>query len=737
MTEMTGIARGQSLRYGATEFLCLFRKTVCRMRTKPVRVVLVVIAILFSPLAVGSLRPVQAQTTSVPATQIGAGWSYSCALVGGGSVKCWGWNADGQLGDGSAAARSTPVAVSGLSGATQVSTGDSFACALLAGGTVKCWGYNGGGQLGDGTKISRSIPVAVPGLSGVTQVASGSTHACALLSTGAVKCWGNNNSGVLGDNSTRESLVPVTVVLSTGVPLGGVSSIYATNFGSCALLVAGTVKCWGSNANGDLTPTDIVGLAGVTQLAMGFFHTCAILSGGLVKCWGLNADGRLGDGTVNNSSVPVPVSDLSGATQIAASNSHSCAVVAAGAVKCWGVNLDGQLGDGSLINRTTPVSVPGLSGATQVIVGDTHTCALLTGGSVKCWGNASNGRLGDGTSSSVKRSSPVSVIGPVYVPTKVQPAQPIKIHVLPNETVIGTLTITQPIGGGYAATYPCADGWTGTSNINFVANQTIAGAFVGRADANGDLCFLTSSATHMIVDRVASGPITGSHIPIRDADTRRNAPVQPGVDLRIVTGQPNKTIVGTVTVDGPRAGGFITLYPCASGRPNSSNLNFAAAQTIANTFFVTSDADGAICAYSSATTNVIVDRVAEWAPAGFHAAIRDTDQQVVAGGIVRVQVGSPGLAIVGNVTIDRAGGDGYVTAYPCNEPLPATSNLNFVTGQTIANSFVAKSDSTGALCFLSTVSGRFIVDRVGELSLPLLPVTTRDVDTRSIAPLIA
>jgi alpha-tubulin suppressor-like RCC1 family protein len=658
-------------------------------------------------------------------------------------VKCWGLNSDGQLGDGTNAARSTPVAVLGVSGAAQVSTGDSFACALLSAGTVKCWGYNGGGQLGDGTKVSRSTAILVPALSGVTQIATGSTHTCVLMSGGGVKCWGNNNSGVLSDNSTNESLVPVDVILAGGTPLTGVSRIYATNFGSCALLNGGTVKCWGNNGNGDLgdgtnirrlTPVDVVGLSGVTQVSMGFFHTCALVAGGSVKCWGYNGDGRLGDGSGSSSFVPVSVPGLSGATHLATSDSHSCAV-AAGTVKCWGVNLDGQLGDGTLIDRTTPVTVSSLSGVTQVAAGDVHTCALLTSGAVKCWGNASNGRLGDGTSASVKRTAPVDVVGPVYVPAKVLPSQPIKIHVQPNDTVIGTLTITQPSGAGYAATYPCVDGWTGTSNINFLVNQTIAGAFVGRADANGDLCFLTSSATHIIIDRVATGPIAGSHIPTRDADTRNSAPVQPGTDLRILTGQPNKTIVGTITVDRPRAAGFLTVYPCASGRPNSSNLNFGAAQTIANTFFVTSDNSSAICVYSSAITDVIVDRVAEWAPTGFHGAIRDTDQLVVAGGTVRVQVGSPGLAIVGNVTIDRAGGAGYVTAYPCNETLPTTSNLNFAVGQTIANSFVAKSDSTGALCFLSTAAGRFIVDRVGELTLPLLAATTRDVDTRSMAPL--
>lgn len=186
------------------------------------------------------------------ATQISAGATQTCALVAGGSVTCWGSRGSGDE-PGSGVSSSVPVPVDGISGATQISVGLPFpipsghACALVAGGAVKCWGDNGYGQLGDGTVNGRSTPAAVSGLSGATQIGAGGYHTCALVAGGAAKCWGDNRSGQLGDGTVIDR--------STTASVSGISGpiqVSAGGLHTCALVADGAVKCWGDNSRGQL-----------------------------------------------------------------------------------------------------------------------------------------------------------------------------------------------------------------------------------------------------------------------------------------------------------------------------------------------------------------------------------------------------------------------------------------------------------------------------------------------------
>ena len=315
-----------------------------------------------------------------------AGWDHSCAVTTGGGVMCWGHNGDGELGDGTLQARSEPAFVADMDeGFTQVALGFDSACALSTGGGVVCWGYNGEGQLGDGTRYTRTTPVGVAGLSsGVQSIAAGWDHTCALTAGGGVRCWGQNEHGELGDGTRIDRLQPVDVVgLSSGVV-----AVSAGFDQTCALLDDGAVRCWGQNATGEVgdgtttlrsSPVDVAGLSGdVASISAGYNHTCAVTTGGGALCWGANYSGELGDGTTTSRPSPVAVyGSTTGVAQISAGGwKHAgltCLRTTSHAVMCFGANhgvsglepigsLGGQIGDGTTIDRLTPVGVRRLDG---------------------------------------------------------------------------------------------------------------------------------------------------------------------------------------------------------------------------------------------------------------------------------------------------------------------------------------------------------------------------------------
>jgi hypothetical protein len=399
----------------------------------------------------------------IPVIEPAAGYFFTCARFDDGSVKCWGDNTNGQLGLGDALARGNAPGEMGSvlptvdlgpgRSALQVAVG-YHACARLDDSSVKCWGFNDDGQLGLGDvqhrgdelgELGANLPVVDlgPGRSAL-QVAANVRHTCARLDNGTLKCWGRNGSGRLGlgDTQSRGDGPGEMGANLPAVDLGPGRTALEVALGSshtCARLDDGSVKCWGRNDKGQLGLGDVqdrgdgAGEMGTNlpvvnlgpgrtalQLALGLSHTCARLDDGSIKCWGDNGSGQLGlgdtqvrGGLPGQMGASLPAIDLGPgrlALQVAAASAFTCARLDNNTVKCWGNNATGLLGVGDTQARGDG---PGEMGANlpaidlgpgrlglHVAASVEHTCARLDNGSIKCWGFNGNGCLGLGDTQS-------------------------------------------------------------------------------------------------------------------------------------------------------------------------------------------------------------------------------------------------------------------------------------------------------------------------------------------------
>ena len=410
-----------------------------------------------------------------------AGANHSCAIAGS-DVYCWGLNTSGQLGNGTTAAENFPAKVQGLPAGqpSGLQAASSQTCVILA-GEAWCWGYNAQGQLGNGNTTNQTLPARVIGLAGVTSIALNSNHSCAIANKQAW-CWGSGSDGRLGTGSTNNSITPVEV---TGFPLGmGASGIAAGSSHTCAVVgAAADVYCWGraSSGLGNGSSSSIfpvkVGVSSATALVAGDAFTCA-LSSGATWCWGQGNFGQMGNGTTTATNhYPVRVEGNGTSVDLVAGTNTACTIDSNGDAWCWGHNNTYQIGDGTTANATLPVQVAmGISGpvssitpganhavaavggalspvtlpqltdkkmsmpvnawglnssyqlgtgtnsnslvpavvnwspdgdVSQVVAGDSFSCALVDG-VPWCWGSNTNGRLGDGTT--VNSPSPVEVV---------------------------------------------------------------------------------------------------------------------------------------------------------------------------------------------------------------------------------------------------------------------------------------------------------------------------------------
>ena len=194
---------------------------------------------------ISSNTPVNVIGLEVGAHKISAGDSHSCAAVTSAGVFCWGSNDNGSLGNGTNFNIKLPVSVTGLSEPIiSLAAGYRHSCAVTAAGRVKCWGYNAQGELGIGTTADSLVPVQLASLSGIVLVSLGEGHSCALNSSGYTSCWGNNTYNQLG-NETDSWFTPSPT--SANAQEGTADAISVGGYNSCALKADGSVQCWGWN----------------------------------------------------------------------------------------------------------------------------------------------------------------------------------------------------------------------------------------------------------------------------------------------------------------------------------------------------------------------------------------------------------------------------------------------------------------------------------------------------------
>ena len=249
-------------------------------------------------------------------TAIAAGGGDSFALQNGG-LYAWGSNGVGELGNGTTTDSHSPVALTGVlsSGVTAIAAGGAHSLAVQNAG-LYAWGYNSNGQLGNGTTTSSTTPVALTGVlsSGVTSIAAGTRYSLAVQN-GGLYAWGNNRAGQLGNGTTTDSNTPValTGVLSSGVTAiaaGGDDRINTHTPDTYYSLAVqnGNVYAWGDNVSGQLgdgtttnrlTPEEIdpTDLYNIVSVAAGHDSSYALCSDGSLWVWGDNGWGQLGLGT--------------------------------------------------------------------------------------------------------------------------------------------------------------------------------------------------------------------------------------------------------------------------------------------------------------------------------------------------------------------------------------------------------------------------------------------------------
>lgn len=353
---------------------------------------------------------------------LAAGGAHTCALDEEGAAWCWGSNAEGQLGTGSAGGESdVPASVDGDRTFSAIAAGGSHTCAVDESGAAWCWGEGSEGQLGAEGADGSDVPTPVDDDHEFVTIAAGGEHTCAIDDDGDAWCWGSHSAGQIGTGSPPEDEIGAAdengdydvpaPVAEPGMERGPYTAIVAGAEHSCALDDQDGSFCWGSHSHGQLgtdhvregnqvpSPTMVKQGHAFSVITAGALHTCGIDDEDQAWCWGSQGHGQLGtDEIPTDDNLRSPRHEVAGdhdMSAIAAGGTHTCGADRDGSLLCWGNNASGQLGDdGQEAESDVPTPGAGDHGFSDLTAGEAHACGL-DDGVVWCWGENDAGQVGN------------------------------------------------------------------------------------------------------------------------------------------------------------------------------------------------------------------------------------------------------------------------------------------------------------------------------------------------------